>query len=555
MDKQFEQFIEMIRRSYLTTDVAVTHPEPVRREFTVPAADGSALFVYAYFPSKEGVFPVIVQRNPYAAQGMDYILQTGGEEFAKRGYIYLCQHCRGTGRSEGAWEPNVNERADGLALLDWLCGQPWCGNVGLMGDSYLSMVGWAVADQAPSKVKSMFLGNYGVDRFTSLYQDGMLRHDVMTAWAMENAGFPVSADYLESCRFRPHIQVDEKLWGGRLEWYRDYLLNSHRSDPMWNEGLWMEFSSIPANIHIPLYISDQWYDHHLGSALYSYEHLNSGSRAHSVLRIGGTDHFGSPCLQDREVKQAAVNAVKEQMAWFERTLKREELPQAKVYTYLVNRDVWQEWDAWPLPAGETFTLAFSAEGEGNVRTLAVQAREGTVGFVYDPEDPVPSHGAESMLHTKTAIGSLLQPEPGWRKDVVSFLSAPLDADREIAGRIRVTLHVSTDAPDTAFAAKVMEVMPDGRAYNIRSTIAVISAQHGSYTPGEIVPLTLEMWDIDWMLSKGSCLRVDVSSSDFPQYSVHPNLADPWYEQTESRTARQEIHCGGRSSIEIPICGR
>lgn len=554
MDKQFEQFLEMVRMSYLTTGVAVTHPEPIRREFTVPATDGSALFVYAYFPSEEGVFPVIVQRNPYANQGMDYILQAGGEEFAKRGYIYLCQHCRGTGRSEGTWEPHVNERADGLALLDWLCEQPWCGNVGLMGDSYLSMVGWAVADQAPSKVKSMFLGNYGVDRFSSLYQDGMLRHDVVTAWTMENAGFPVSADYLESCLFRPHIQVDEMLWGGRLEWYRSYLSSPLRSDPLWNEGLWKEFSDIPKHIRMPLYISDQWYDHHLGSALYSYENLNDNSRAHSVLRIGGTNHFGTPCLQDREIKNVAVNAVKEQMEWFELTLKQEKLPKAKVYTYLINRDVWREWDTWPLPADEKMFLAFSAEGDGNIRALAAQPQEGVVDFVYDPENPVPSHGAESMLHTKTAIGSLIQPEPGWREDVVSFLSSPLDADREIAGRIKVTLQVSTDAPDTAFTAKVIEVMPDGRAYNIRSTIAVISAQHGHYTPGETVPLTLEMWDINWMLSEGSRLRVDVSSSDFPQYSVHPNLAGPWYEQTENRTARQKILCGC-SCIEIPVRGR
>ena len=554
MDKQFEQFLEMVRMSYLTTGVAVTHPEPIRREFTVPATDGSALFVYAYFPSEEGVFPVIVQRNPYANQGMDYILQAGGEEFAKRGYIYLCQHCRGTGRSEGTWEPHVNERADGLALLDWLCEQPWCGNVGLMGDSYLSMVGWAVADQAPSKVKSMFLGNYGVDRFSSLYQDGMLRHDVVTAWTMENAGFPVSADYLESCLFRPHIHVDEMLWGGRLEWYRSYLSSPLRSDPLWNEGLWKEFSDIPKHIRIPLYISDQWYDHHLGSALYSYENLNDNSRAHSVLRIGGTNHFGTPCLQDREIKNMAVNAVKEQMEWFELTLKQEKLPKAKVYTYLINRDVWREWDTWPLPADEKMFLAFSAEGDGNIRALAAQPQEGVVDFVYDPENPVPSHGAESMLHTKTAIGSLIQPEPGWREDVVSFLSSPLDADREIAGRIKVTLQVSTDAPDTAFTAKVIEVMPDGRAYNIRSTIAVISAQHDHYTPGETVPLTLEMWDINWMLSEGSRLRVDVSSSDFPQYSVHPNLAGPWYEQTENRTARQKILCGC-SCIEIPVRGR
>lgn len=551
--QQMQQFAAMIRGGFAATTFPVTHPEPIKREYTILAADGSALHVFAYFPAEEGVFPVLVQRHPYAHLGMDFMLNICGEEYAKRGYIYVCQHCRGTGKSEGKWEPNVNERADGLLLLDWVCAQPWCGNVGLFGESYLSMVAWAVADKLPEKVKSMFLGNYGVDRFTSMYKDGLLRHDVITSWSMENAGFPVTADYLASCRYRPHIQVDETLWGGRLDWYREYLRNPHREDALWQQGMWKEYSDIPAKVRIPIYVSDQWYDHHLGSALYSFEHLGEASRAHSTLRIGALNHFGTPCLQDRDTKNAVINTNQEMLDWFDLTLRQGKLPAPKVYTYLINRDTWQEWDTWPLPADETLTLALSAAGESNVRGLAAVPQAGTVGFIYAPENPVPSHGAESMLHTKESIGSLRQPEAGWRPDVLSFVSAPLEADREILGKIRINLTVSSDAPDTAFTAKVIEVLPDGTAYNIRGTIATIGAQHGSYTPGETVELALDMWEINWMLRKGSRLRVDISSSDFPQYVAHPNTAEPWYEVTESRIARQNVHCGaGLSSITLPL---
>lgn len=551
--QQMQQYITMIRGGFTATGVPVTHPEPIRKEFSVPAADGSALYTFVYFPAEQGVFPVLVKRHPYAHLGMDLAEETSGEEFAKRGYIYVCQHCRGTGKSEGQWEPNVHERADGLALLDWLCAQPWCGNVGLFGESYLSMVCWAVADRVPEKVKSMYLSNYGVDRFTSMYKDGLIRHDVMTSWTMENAGFPVTADYLESCRYRPHIRVDEDLWGEKIDWYREYLHNPRREDALWQQGMWKEYSDIPAKTAIPIYISDQWYDHHLGSALYSFEHLSKQARAHSTLRIGALNHYNTPCLEDRDTSHAVLNGNKEVLDWFDLTLKQGKLPDPKVYTYLINQDTWQEWNTWPLPADETVTLALSAAGEGNVRGLAAAPQAGTVCFTYDPENPVPSHGAESMLHTKEAIGSLRQPEAGWRPDVVSFVSAPLEADREILGKIRVKLAVSTDAPDTAFTAKVMEVLPDGTAYNIRSTIATILAQHGSYTPGETVELALDLWEINWMLRKGSRLRVDVSSSDFPQYVAHPNTAEPWYEVTASRTARQTIHCGeGLSTIAIPF---
>lgn len=557
MDEQYENYANAIRMGYMATGVPVIYPEPIFKEEQLSMADGAPLYTYFYFPAGEGSFPVVVQRHPYAHLGMDFVCRITGEEFAKRGYIYVCQHCRGTGKSGGEWEPNANERKDGLALFNWLSAQPWCGNIGIMGESYLALVGWSVADAAPEKVKSMYLCNYGVDRFTSLYQDGLIRHDIMTGWAMENAGTPISADYLESCRYRPHEKVDEELWGVSLPWYREYLQSADRNSQLWREGLWNQFSHIPENCRIPLFIGDNWYDHHLGSALYSYEHLNVESRFHSVLRIGGLDHFGAPCLEDRETHRVMVDSCKEQLDWFDQTLRQEGLPNRSIRTYVINRDIWREWECWPLPQSETLRYAFSAERNGAAYKLKKDGEQvvdaASVSFIYDPEEPVPSHGAESMLTTKPAIGSLRQPEPGYRTDVISFVSEPLEKEAEITGQIKLRLFVSTDAEDTSFTAKVMEVLPDGRAYNIRSKIAVVSYQNKDYKPGQIVPLEMEMWDIDWMLSAGSRLRVDISSSDFPQYAVHPNLAGPWYRQTESRRAVQKVWCGGHpSTLEIPI---
>lgn len=95
-------------------------------------------------------------------------------------------------------------------------------------------------------------------------------------------------------------------------------------------------------------------------------------------------------------------------------------------------------------------------------TLNAEPAEGKRTFVYDPETPVPSHGAESVLTTIAEAGSLLQPEPDYRPDVVSFVSAPLEKALPICGQIKVHLNVSTDVDDTAFTAKLMEVFPDGR---------------------------------------------------------------------------------------------
>lgn len=166
-----------------------------------------------------------------------------------------------------------------------------------------------------------------------------------------------------------------------------------------------------------------------------------------------------------------------------------------------------------------------------------------------------SHGAESVLTTIAEAGSLLQPEPDYRPDVVSFVSAPLEKALPICGQIKVHLNVSTDVDDTAFTAKLMEVFPDGRAYNIRGGITTIAAdlpEGQTYTPGQIAKVCVEMWDMNWTVQPGSCLRLDVSSSDFPQYAVHSNYAGVWSEQGKTRIAHQKILLGEGSFVELPL---
>ena len=126
----------------------------------------------------------------------------------------------------------------------------------------------------------------------------------------------------------------------------------------------------------------------------------------------------------------------------------------------------------------------------------------------------------------------------------------------ICGKIKVRLRVSTDGEDTAFTAKLCEVFPDGSAYNIRGSITTIAAdlpEGASYTPGTPVDVTVEMWDIAWTVQPGSRLRLDVSSSDFPQYAAHSNYAGVWADQAETRVAHQTIFTGCPGScIELPL---
>ena len=84
------------------------------------------------------------------------------------------------------------------------------------------------------------------------------RHDVLTGWAMQNAGHPVTADYLESCRFRPHDKVDEALWDGTLDWYQDWIHATRRTDAYWQQGWWKLLADVPGKTKVPVYIIDAW---------------------------------------------------------------------------------------------------------------------------------------------------------------------------------------------------------------------------------------------------------------------------------------------------------
>ena len=162
--------------------------------------------------------------------------------------------------------------------------------MGYWGCSYLALTGWLIADILPEKVKTMYLTHYGTFRHVSAYKDGLFRHDVLTAWAMENAGYPVTADYLESCRFRPHAEVDERLWGKKLEWYRKWVTSTDASDEYWNTGVWGLLKEIPSRVKVPVYMGEGWYDHHLGSAIETYRSLSEEAKKKSKFVIGAWDH-------------------------------------------------------------------------------------------------------------------------------------------------------------------------------------------------------------------------------------------------------------------------
>ncbi len=538
---------DAVRAAYEDSGLPVRCETPLCGEETVACRDGVRLRVFWYRPTGEGPFPAVVQRSCYPGGEPGYRLH--GEELARRGIAYLCQFCRGTGGSEGEWEPNVNEPKDGADFLRWVESLPWVKSVGYWGCSYLAATGWLVADSLTPKVKSMLLTHYGTERFTSAYCSGMFRHDILTAWAMDNAGRRIEADYLASCRYRPQLEVDTALWGGKLPWYRDWISSPRRTDPYWNQGFWAFMADAPRKLRLPVCIVEGWYDHHLGSALETFRNLSPEAAAHSTLLVGCWNHGFAPCLETKPQAHLENDETRQMLAWFRETLLEEKLPPRRVRWYVIGEDAWREAPDLPKPRAELALYLDAA-----ARALKEPGAEPACrSYVYDPDDPVPSHGAESLFATSAEVGSRRQPGPDYRPDVLSFLSAPLEEDLSLLGEIRAELFVSSTAPDTAFTAKLMEVAPDGTTCNIRGSIVSL-AYDKPYTPGETRKVTLRMWAVAWRVAAGSRLRLDVSSSDFPQYAAHSNYAGLWSAKTRAQTAVQTVFTGesAPSRLLLPL---
>lgn len=561
--------VEDINRQYKESEIVEKYDNYLVEETFVKMRDDKKLQTIIYKPDDNNRYPVILQRTCYPNNELIY--KAHGENLSKGGFIFVYQYCRGTSKSEGIWEPNINERNDGIDTVDWILKQEWADEIGYWGTSYSALAGWAMADLVNGKVTSMCLTHYGTDRFLSAYEKGSFRQDILTSWTMDNAGFKIDADYIVSCKYMPHIEVDEALWGEKIEWYREYITNVYKNDEYWKNGFWSMLDDIPKKTKVPIYIMSGWYDHHHGSSMKTWENLSEEAKNNSWLEIGAWNHFFLPCIPGRKIDNIDNSEVIKAMRWFKLTLVDKVKPNKKIRTYAIGEDLWNESNEWEELKRNNEIYYFDIGKEEKHQLISsekalldeeVALNDSEISYVYNPKNPLITHGAEAMLKSFSKIGSLVQAESGYRDDVISFISKALDKEMRINGKIQVELYIKSDCEDTAFTAKIMEVTNEGKSYNIRSSITTILSDIRNegkyeYIPGNIVKVNIDMWDIVYTIPKGSKLRVDISSSDFPQYNIHSNYPGIWSMQEKVRLANQTIMCGKKypSILKIPIASK
>lgn len=554
----------------------------VYKDTVIKGGDQYNLVTRIYLPKGEGPFPVVITRTPYAygEKRGDNIKQ--GQEYARRGLGYILQYCRGKGGSEGIYQPNIYEREDGLALVNWVAEQSWCRSIGLFGVSYTALTCWIIADSLPDKVKGIYLHHYGIDRQLSAYKDGLFRHDILTGWAIDNASElkmkpkrNPEAPYYEEYLFRPHKEMDINKLSVKLSWYRDWISHPDHCDSYWETGIWGLLRNIPPKIKIPITIVAGLFDHHLEGTLKGYELLSPETKRNSRLILGAWDHYyqiNPKAYHQLHAKDLNVSA--DQFEWLYKVVSQDIIPKGGVQVYFIGADHWKTYSSWPIHKEKDiiYELTNQKDEENlhayqliNNQAINPEAAEklpnaSSLKFIYDPLHPVMSVGGETLFCSSTRRGSKQQPDIGYRDDILFFLSQPLKKPLTIAGPIKATIYMSSDCDDTCLTYKVSEVGPDGTAYNIRSgitTMAYRNNTHGPakpYTPNEIVKLDIETLPVTWQIKPGNKLRIDITSSNFPEYSIHSNYFGIWSEQVQTRIAHQSIYVGKQypSQISLPV---
>lgn len=264
---------------------------------------------------------------------------------------------------------------------------------------------------------------------------------------------------------------------------------------------------------------------------------------------------------------AALKLGEIQFQWFEYWMRGQETgvqdwPAFRLFVMGENR--WRDENEWPLKRTR-FTRFFlggsaanSAQGGGTLSGIAGTA--GTDSYVYDPENPVPSHGGNNLVGA--TAGPLDQTEIEARHDVLVYTTSILDTDVEVTGPVKLVLHAASTATDTDFTGKLVDVHPDGRAYNLCEGILRARFRNGPdreqlLQPGAVERCEIDLWVTSNLFRKGHRIRLEVSSSNFPRFDRNPNSGKPFGTDTTVLKATQTIHHGGEaaSHLLLPIIPR
>ena len=575
--------------------------ESIKLEINFPMKmrDGTILYADVCRPDKPGKYPAILTRLPY---NKNVMFPTGSgymnpHRYARAGYAVVIQDVRGTGSSEGDAYFWHQEYEDGYDSVEWLAAQPWCdGNVGMYGYSYFGHTQLTAAVTQPPHLKAICPSQtYSVPHSSPFSLRGdKLRLQIHPRWCLmiTNLGLLRSkADskekreltdkliYLvdnikEQNRFlpmkdAPATKMIDEL--GMMPLYSDIL--AHKDD----DEYWKKLGGpLPLEkVAVPAFHIAGWYDvDTLPGVTETYQRIKEkgGSalaRQNQKLLIGPWVHTADMLNKVGELdfgmsaSGAVVDIAGMHIRWFDYWLKgvnngiQDEPP---VRIFVMGNNVWRNENEWPLARTKYTRYYFHSDSQANSRfgngflDTRRPDEEPFDSYIYDPRNPIPSH--------EMGMGAYNQQEVESRADVLVYTSEPLEAKLEVTGPVEVKLFAASSAVDTDFTGKLVDVWPDGKAYNVAEGIIRAGYRESGVVmkplkPGEVYEYSISLGATSNVFKVGHRIRVEISSSDFPKWDRNLNTGHALGQDAEIQLAIQTIYHNQQfpSYILLPVIPR
>jgi putative CocE/NonD family hydrolase len=592
----------------------------IDQKIMMPMRDGVRLATDVYRPKIEDRVPIIFSRTPYNFNAWrDGELRTrtykSAYEAVKRGYAYVVQNERGRYFSDGEWDILGTPLTDGDDALTWMAEQPWSnGKVGLVGCSSTAEWQMAVAASdhpALGAVVPMGFGA-GVGRIGDWYEQGNWYRGgavqlLFVSWlygvqndvARPTFGKDVSQEDLvrisrsfDLAPERPRVDWSKAFWHLPLtdliknvdgpKGVFEKMIRRKPNDPAWYQG-GLYHDNMPFGAPSMWFVS--WYDVSTGPNIALFNHVRANAADPEVadnqyLVIAPTLHCGykrateETIVGERNVGDARLDYDALIYGWFDRWLKGEDndiLEQTpRVQYYTMGSNEWQSSDTWPPGEASIVTYylgsrgrANSVMGDGVLSIKAPGSDDNPDIFVYDPAYPVPSYGG-NVCCTGNAIkgGAFDQRQMETRDDILVYSTNVLETGLEVSGTIEIMLYVSSDVKDTDFTVKLLDVYPDGRAYNLDETIQRARYRKGYkkevfMKPRKVYEISVGPMSTSNYFAAGHRIRIEVSSSNFPRFTRNLNTGGNNYDETGGIVAHNTVHHSAKypSQIRLPIVKR
>ena len=508
--------------------------------------DSVVLRADIYRPGSGGKFPVIVERTPYDKRAEVEL----GKKAAGKGYVFVVQDVRGRWASDGEWYPLKHESNDGYDCIEWAAALPYSnGKVGMWGGSYVGATQMLAAISAPPHLAGIMphvtASNCHEHWF---YQGGAFAQLLNQAWStalsintlerrVARDAQPSHWDMKRPPADYPMLEVGPAV--GLADYYYEWLAHPGYDD------YWKQWSIEEhfGRINVPALHIGGWYDVFQDGTVRNYLGIKSkgGSEAarkgQRLVMIAGGHAGPGPKIGEVDFgKDAVLDIWALGFRWYDYLLKGIENGMAgekPVRIFVMGKNVWRDEDDWPLARAAETRYYLHSGGSANtlagdgVLSTTLPGTETADKYVYDPEDPVPTHGGPAFGDSHWTPGPFDQRVVESRRDVLVYTTPAFTHDMEVTGPVTLELYISSSGVDTDFTGKLVDVSPDGFAQNL--TEGILRARYRNsrenpalMNPGQIYKLTIGLCSTSNVFLAGHRLRVEVSSSNFPRFDRNLN---------------------------------